>query len=252
MTTASPVRRPTPVDAIADAYVTTLARLNPLLATEMGVDGYDHLMTDLSPAGWQAQADAARAVLTQLDGVEPVDDVDRVTVAAMRERIGLEVALHEADEWIGQLNNIASPVQGLRDVFDLMPTENVEHWSDIAARLNALPGAVDGLIESLRLAASRGRVAPIRQVRECITQAEELAGEGSFFTTFVQGAEVETALAAGSGSTIGSGAATGPDLRADLDRGAAAARSAYGDLASFLRDELGPHAPEADAARRER
>lgn len=228
-------RLPTAIDAIADAYVTTIARLSPLTATAMGLSGYDHLMTDLSPAGWDAQAEAARAVLAELDGVEPADDVDRVTLAAMRERIGLEVELHEADEWIGQLNNIASPVQELRDIFDLMPTETPEHWANIAARLNALPGAAAGVIESLRLAASRGRVAPARQVRECIAQAEELAGDGSFFTTFVAGAELDDAA-----------------IRASLDEGAAAARAAYADLAAFLRDDLAPQAPAGDAAGRER
>lgn len=238
MTSAPPARIPTPIDAVADRYVATLARQNPLLATDMGIDGYDHLMTDLSPAGWEARADSARAVLAELDGVAPADDVDRVTVAAMRERIGLEVALHEADEWIGQLNNIASPVQELRDVFDLMPTDTAEHWANIAARLNALPDAVAGVTESLRLAASRGRVAPIRQVNECVTQAEELAGDGTFFTTLVNGEDAAVVA--------------DPALRASLDAGAAVAREAYAGLAAYLRDELAPQAPEADAAGRER
>ena len=237
MTTEPPTRPQTAIDAVADAYVATIARLDPLAATDMGIAGYDHLLPDLSPAGWQGRADAARAVLAELDAVRPTDDVDRVTVAAMRERIELELALHEADEWIGQLNNIASPVQELRDVFDLMPTDTAEQWSNIAARLNALPGAVAGVTESLRLAASRRRVAAVRQVNECIAQAEELAEDTSFFTTLVDSADA---------------AGTDPALRAALDTGAAAAREAYGDLARFLREELAPQAPEADAAGRER
>jgi uncharacterized protein (DUF885 family) len=244
MTTAPlPTRTPTAVDAIAEAYLTTFCRLNPLAATAMGVAGYDHLMTDLSPAGWDAMADAARATLAELDDVEPADDIDRVTVAAMRERLGLEIDLHEADEWLGQLNNIASPVQELRDIFDVMPTSTVEHWENVAARLNALPGAVAGVIASLRLAAERGRVAPVRQVRECVTQAEELAGDESFFTTFVTGAEVDAAL---------DGSATSATLRRSLEAGAAAARGAYAALTVFLRDELAPLAPESDAAGPER
>ena len=242
-TAAQPSRTPTPIDAVADAYVTTFARLHPVAATAMGIDGYDHLMTDYSPAGWDALAAAARAVLAELDGLEPVDDVDRVTLAAMRERIGLEVRLHEADEWIGQLNNIASPVQELRDIFDVMPTSTPGHWENIAARLNALPTAAAGVLESLRLAAARGRVAPARQVRECITQAEELAGPDSFFTTFVTGAVVDAAL---------DDSAAGAAVRTALEEGAAAARAAYAEIAAFLRDELAPQAPEADAAGRDR
>jgi uncharacterized protein (DUF885 family) len=245
MTSASlPTRTPTAVDAVADAYVQTLARLNPLAATAMGLDGYDHLMTDFSPAGWDAQADAARAVLAELEGLEPADDIDRVTLAAMRERIGLELELHEADEWIGALNNIASPVQELRDIFDLMPTSTPQHWENIAARLLALPGAAAGVIESLRLAAARGRVAAVRQVRECVEQADKLAAEdSSFFTGFVQGAAVDAAL---------DDSAACQAIRRDLLEGAAAARSAYAALAAFLRDELLPQAPDADAFGRER
>lgn len=236
-------REPTPIDAIADAYVRTIARLNPIAATAMGLAGYDHLMTDFSPAGWQAQADAARAVLDELDRVDPVDEVDVVTLAAMRERIGLELELHDADEWIGALNNIASPVQELRDIFDVMPTSTPEHWENIAARLLALPAAADGVAESLRLAASRGRVAAVRQVRECIAQAEQLAGEHSFFDTFTTGAAVDAAL---------DESAACQAIRRDLSEGAAAAKQAYGRLAAFLRDELLPQAPEADAFGRER
>ena len=238
-----PYRVPTAIDAIADAYVQTFARLNPFAATAMGLSGYDHLVTDLSPAGWAAQADAARDVLARLEGQEPVDEVDRVTLAAMRERIGLELELHAADEWIGQLNNIASPVQELRDIFDLMPTSTPEHWENVAARLLGLPQAAAGVIESLRLAASRGRVAPRRQVDECVTQAEELAGPTSFFTKLVNGPAANAAL---------DDSAACQAVRRDLEEGAAAARSAYADLAAFLRDELAPQAPGKDAAGRER
>lgn len=236
MTSGSRTR--TPVDVVADEYVTTLARLNPLLATAMGVEGYDHLMTDFSPSGWEAQAAAARDVLVQLDSLAPADETDRVTIAAMRERLGVTLALHDADEWLGQLNNIASPVQELRDVFDLMPTTTTEHWSAIAARLAALPGAVDGIVESLSLAASRGRVAAARQVRACLAQAEELAGEGSFFTALVTG----EAAAAVTDSTE----------RSALEASARAARSAYAHLAEYLRSDLLPRAPADDAVGPER
>jgi uncharacterized protein (DUF885 family) len=238
-----PTRTPSAIDAIAEDYVLTAARLNPLGATMMGLPGYDHLMTDFSPAGHEAEVAAARDVLARLEAAEPVDDVDRVTLAAMRERIGLELELHEANEFLGQLNNIASPVQALRDIFDLMPTATAEQWSAIAARLEALPTAMAGVAESLRLAASRGRVAARRQVEECVRQAEEQAGEESFFPGFVRGDVVDAALA---------DADDAAGLASRLEAGAAAARAAYGDLAAFLRDELLPQAPEADGFGRER
>lgn len=237
-------RCPSPIDAIADEYVATLARLDPLEATAMGVPGHDHEMTDLSPAGHAARADAARALLAALSSQQPTDETDRVTLAAMRERVGLEVELHDAGEMLGSLNVIASPVQGLRDVFDLMPTDTVEHWSNIAARLNALPTAMAGYCESLRVAAGRGRVAAVRQVEAAIAQATDLADPASsFFTALAASPAAEAALDDSASCSI---------VRQELEHGARAAREAYGVLAGFLRDELAPLAPQDDAAGRER
>lgn len=237
-------REPTAIDAVAEAYTTRLAELDPFQATAMGLTGYDHLVTDLSSAGHEARAEADRAVLRELDGLEPVDDVDRVTLAAMRERVGLQLELHDAGETLASLNNIASPVQELRDVFDLMPTGTVEAWENIAARLNGLPGAVDGYMASLAEAASRGNVAAIRQVRIGVQQSRELAdAQTSFFTTFVQGEEAAAVLDDSSACSL---------VRAELERGATAAREAYGRLADFLETTLAPQARTEDAVGRER
>ncbi|KQR12465.1 DUF885 domain-containing protein [Cellulomonas sp. Leaf334] len=220
------------------------ATLDPLAATSMGIAGHDHEMTDHSPAGLAARAELTRSTLQALDGAAPTDEIDQITLAAMRERLGLELELHEAGEFLRDLNNIACPVQNLRDVFDVMPTGDVEAWSNIAARLNALPFAVDGYIESLRLAASTGAVAAVRQVDEAARQAAELADPAtSFFTTFVTGADVDAVL---------DGSAACSLVRAELEHGATAARGAYATLAAFLRDELSPQAPQEDAAGRER
>ncbi|MEN0130509.1 MAG: DUF885 domain-containing protein, partial [Brevundimonas sp.] len=232
-------RATTAIDQVAEDHIEIYATLDPLAATEMGIAGHDHEMTDLSPAGLEARADAARATLSQLDSQTPQDETDQITLAAMRERLGLEVELDESGELLRNLNNIASPVQGLRDVFDIMPTATPQDWENVAARLNALPGAIDGYIESLRLGAERGKVAAVRQVEQGIEQSDELAASDSFFTSFVAGAELDDSSACSL-------------IRAELERGAAGAREAYGKLAGFLRDELAPQAPTQDASGRER
>ena len=226
-------RTPTAIDAVADDYVDTLATLSPTFATGAGVPGDERALDDFSPTGHDAMADAAREVLRRIDEVELVDDVDRVTAAAMRERLGLEVELHEAGENYADLNNIASPLQAIRDTFDLMPTDTEEHWKTIAARMGAVPGAVDGYLESLNRGAEIGVMPALRQVKIGIEQAEELAGRDSFWSTFAASADV-------------------PDsLRADLEAGAEQAKGAYRVLADALR-ELAPKAPLADGVGRER
>lgn len=156
--TSTPSRAQTDVDRLADDFVIRSTQLDPILATSIGVTGHDHELTDLSPDGYERQIQARRDVLAQLRTAEQVDDEDAVTVAAMTESLGLEVELHEANELLGSLNNIASPLQELRMVFDLMPTASPEDWENIGARLNGLPEAITGYVESLREAARRGRV----------------------------------------------------------------------------------------------
>ena len=119
-------RPTTAVDAVAERYLDTYAALDPCAATEMGILGHDDDITDYSPDGVSARVDAARTALRELDEAAASDEVDRVTIAAMRERLGLQIELHDAHLDVGDLNVIASPLQSMRDVFDLMATDTDE------------------------------------------------------------------------------------------------------------------------------
>lgn len=234
------VRQATAIDAIADAYTDRLAELDPLAATEMGIPGHDHQMTDLSPEGHAELARLSRETLARLATAEPADDVDTVTVAAMTDRLQLALDLHEAGEFEGQLNVIASPLQALRDVLDLMPTATTDDWANIAARVSKVPWAVHGYIESLRSAARRGLVPAALQVQEGIKQAAELADpSSSFFVTFLAGATPDGSPAEGA-------------LANDLAMAGRKAAQAYGELVAFLGDELAGQAPADDAVGRDR
>ncbi|QOR69820.1 DUF885 domain-containing protein [Ruania alkalisoli] len=228
----------TATDDVADAYVRTLADLSPMFATEAGLPGREDALDDHSPEGLAAFTQAARAALTALDSVTPTDEVDRVTQHAMRERLGLEIELAEAGEDLADLNVIASPVQTIREVFDLMPTDSAEAWATIAGRMQAVPGAIEGYVESLRRGASQGRVAAIRQVEACITEADGLAGAEGFWQQLADGARID-------------GQAPPDGVVAALAQGATAARAGYAALADALR-ELAPVAPVRDAVGRER
>jgi uncharacterized protein (DUF885 family) len=235
-------RRNSPVDRIADGYLDQSIALDPLLATQLGVDGFDHLMPDLSPEGIAARADLDRAVLDQLTGddvTRTADDTDRVTVAALRERLGLQLECYAAGEIERELNVIASPVQYVRSIFDLMKTDTVERWRTVAARLAAVPQALDGYRRSLGHARDHGNVAARRQVEKVATECDEYSADEGFFASLAANASVD--------------AAPVPDsVGAELAAAAAAANAAYRDLAQYLRAELLPAAPERDAVGRDR
>jgi uncharacterized protein (DUF885 family) len=239
-TSSARPRTPSAIDERADRFVEEYAALDPLAATFMGVTGHDGEVTDLSPAGLEERADLSRRVLTDLDALEPVDDVDRVTVAAMRERLGLDLEIHDAGLTYGDLNVIASPLQSLRECFDLMPTDTAEDWAVVATRLGRIHEGVAGYVESLRRAAADGNAPARRQVEAGARQAADFADPGNgFFANLLAGAQP--------GGSAPEGA-----LARDLQDGAASAAAAYDGLARYLREELLPQAPAADAVGRER
>ena len=68
--------------------------------------------------------------------------------------------MHEAGYDRMELNVIASPLQGCRDVFDLMPTATQDDWATIATRLTKVPAALEQWTTTLRESADRGLVTP--------------------------------------------------------------------------------------------
>lgn len=237
-------REASAVDAIAEDYMTKLAALDPFGATAIGIPGYDHLVTDLSPAGLSARAELDRATLSALDSVDPADEIDAVSIAAMRERLGLAVETFESGWAHADLNNIASPLQGMRDLFDLQPVATVQDWENIASRLSLLPTSIAGYIESLRFGAASGKVPAKLQVTLGAAEARENANEDeTFFLKFVTSDDATKIIETSENAA---------DLGARLKDAALATARAYGELADFLETELLPQAPEKDAAGRER
>ncbi|ANJ26946.1 DUF885 domain-containing protein [Agromyces aureus] len=232
---SSEQRTPTDIDRIAEDWVDTIVDLDPTLGTYIGRKEADSRFGDYSPEGLERSLEAKRRAIARLDAATPVDDVDAVTLADLRSELALDVEAHEAGLPLRNLNVIASPAQEVRDVFDLMATDDADDWEIISTRLDALPGAVDGYIATLRLGIERGTVPAKRQVREVAAQARKLERADGFFTEFVHSAPE----------------ALSPTLRHDLDSRAGGAGEAYGRLAAFLEGELLPVAGETDAVGRE-
>lgn len=226
------------IHAVSDQYVADLVALDPITGTALGVSGGEDRLTDYSPDGHRARADLAKRALARVSGAEPRDESERVAQAVFRERVGLDVELHEAGADMSALNVIASPVQDLRQVFDLMPGDTPEQWHTIARRLAAMPEAVGGLCASLREAARAGDVAAARQVHRVAEQCDTWSGKDSGESFFA--------------AMINRGADQEPALRQELERGAELAAGAYRELAEFLRSELLPQASDTDAVGEER
>ena len=223
---------------LADRYVDQLAALQPMLATQMGVPGFDGQWGVQDPSGWQDIGALFKRTLSAIEALPPSDrHREQLGRRVLKDHLSGRVERIEHGHPLQDLNNIASPVQGFRETFDLMPKVSADDWELIASRLSSLHGAVDGYIESLSEGRRRGLAAARRQVEACIEQCRVNSGSGSFFYQLSAGAYD----------------AQVPDaLQAEVDTGAAAARLAYAHLANYLEDEYLPDSVEADGVGLER
>jgi uncharacterized protein (DUF885 family) len=237
-------RPTTDVDRIANHYLDLCVQLSPIAATYLGIAGHDEDLDDFSPAGHAAQSDLRKGTLRALASATAIDDIDQVTLAAMKERLGLAEEIYSAGLDQSSLNVLACPLQAIREVFDLMPTETDGHWATIATRMTKVPAALDSYVESLGAAAHRGLVSPKRQVEACAAQCAQLSAPGGYFSGLLSA----NADGLRETSANGLGDATAKALRSAV----AEASLAYARMGEFLRSELLPQAPEADACGRER
>lgn len=96
------VRAPTSIDKIADDYTRRAHGLH--LPSSRPTSGSPATTTSWATTLHRgaAQADLHRRTLALLDSATPLDDTDRVTVAAMRDRLGLDIEAYEAGDHRGR------------------------------------------------------------------------------------------------------------------------------------------------------
>jgi uncharacterized protein (DUF885 family) len=212
---------------VADAYVDDLIALDPITGTYLGVKESSSRLPDTSPAGQEALARLQRATLARLDEAERQpgadSDSERRCARLLRERLTAELAVHQADEGLRSVGNMATAAHSVREVFTVTPTGTEEEWAAIAERLRAVPAAYAGYRESLALGLERKLYASPRPTATFVEQLTEWADTGAgrgWFEDF---------------------AADGPEaLRADLDEAARAATASVAELRDWMRDVYVP------------
>ena len=232
-------REPSQLDKIADSWVDKMAELSPSYATYIGRKGSDDKIDDPSPEAIEHHLAESKKAYEQVKAAAVADKVDEVTKDAMLSNFELGFELHDSGLWKRDLDVLASPAQGIRDIFDLSPTNSVEAWENLAKRMRAVEGAVDGYIRTLKLGIQAGDTPARRQVEFNIKLADGISSAEGFFNRFAAGAK------AGDQELPAS-------LKADLVKAGHEATAAYGKLNDFFKHELLPNANEVDAIGRER
>ncbi len=224
------------IDDVANQFVDDYTTLDPLTATHLGVPGHEDRLTDLSPDGFAAREALARRALSDAHAATATGPREEVAKEAFLERLGLDVERYDALVPQTELSVISSGLHGMRQVFDLMNTEGEDAWSEIDARLAAVPATLHDYRETLLQCAENGQVSAKRQLSEVAGQVRGWVGTspaGSFFGGLVQRLGAKGVLAG------------------QLDRNARAASEAFADFGRFLDEELVPLGRDVDAVGRE-
>ena len=227
---------------IADRYVERVAELSPISATYMGVPGHDHELDDFSPEASRAEAELDRATLSELEAAPVEDERDRIARDAMADSLGLNLDRYDADEHLRSLSMIHSPIHGVRRIFDLMPRQSEEHWSNVASRMSQIPQAMASYRRTLDEGLRRGLTAARRQAVETADHCDVWSGAADGHSSFFQG------LA----EAYRQSQDTSDALLSDLEAAARTADAAAAEMARYLRETYAPGAAERDAVGQER
>ena len=225
---------------IADGFVDTLAELDPIVATYLGVPGYDYLMPDYSPEAMERSNDAEKEVLRRIQGERSENIRERRCSETVQEEMTWSIDQHELGLHYSGMNILHSPVQSLRQIFDLMPRMTTEDWENIASRMEGIGDSLASYRETLAEGVDRGKTTSKRQTAGCIEQIETWLGKGDAQPFFDGIAE-----AGGASDEVDE------SLASRLSEAATSANAAYAEFANYLRRRYMRRARERDAVGRE-
>jgi uncharacterized protein (DUF885 family) len=228
------MRPTTKIDELANELVKTLAKNYPSFATSIGFPGGEREMDDHSPEALKRDYELAKRTIAKLKELPVEDAVDEVTLDAMVRSLESEMAMHDSGLVFRNLDNIASPAQGVRDIFDLTPTDTVANWEDISHRLRKVAWSLEGYARTLSIGFESGDAPAKRQVEVVIEQIKQIV-DGKFFESFVEGAKPKLSA----------------ELKSDLMAAAQEASAGYQKFSDFLQEML-PKANSEEAIGRER
>ncbi len=167
-----------PIFALSDSYVEKSARLSPMASTYLGITDLNDQLDDFSIAGRAVEADLTRATLTELNALEPIDEIDRVAKSVMQERLTSSLQLHDSFESHINFNVLTSPPADIRQVFEMMPKESAADFENIAKRLLAVDKAHLSWISTIDTMAKKGKTVAQRQIDGIAKQLESYANGG--------------------------------------------------------------------------
>ncbi len=232
----------TAIFELSSAVVDQLTEQMPELSTILGAPDRDHLWGDTSPAGFEATRALWARILSDSAACDISGRDDEVARAVLMAEAEHSIALIDTGHHFSDLNNIVSPWQDVRDIFDYMRDDTVEAWENIGERLRTIARPLAGYQECLMVGLERGEVAARRQVNVAIEQGRSAAGPASGFSVLLDRFDA----ASEEDPTLGD------ELRSNIIEAIETAKTAISTATDWLESTYLPAAPEADGVGRDR
>ncbi len=213
---------------ICSRYIDEYCELDPMGATFMGVPGYDDRWGDQGPASVEAWLDLAARTEAAIDALPSAGDrFDALARRVTKESFDLSREILEAGDQFRRVSSISSGAGAIRGVLDRMATDSEGDWKLIAARLSTIDAPMADWRTMLGIGVAHGNVVARRQVEAVIDQCR----------TWAEGFD----------RLSGADADLSDELRVELARGVAHARSVFLEAADWLEQAYLPHAKTEDA-----
>jgi len=227
-----------PVFALSSAFVDDFSELSPVSASMAGVPGLHDRWDDYSPDGGAKVLALVLDYRKQLDALSSAPDArGRLGRRVMADFLEEKIAYYEHGDHLMDLNNVESPMQHVRVVFDVMDTSTAAGWEAVATRLATIDKVLGHYQAALEAGAAVGQVAAKRQVRAALKQAKNHASDKSSYLELLSAFDRQNIPDAG--------------LRARVDSGVAHARKTFAAFGLVLEAYLAK-ATDEDAFGRER
>ncbi|HZL84875.1 MAG TPA: DUF885 domain-containing protein [Candidatus Krumholzibacteria bacterium] len=150
-------------------------RSEPVEATALGDRRFDHLLTDITPAGrtrLRQQLDALHQSVAALD-LAPLSAEERITASMLLEVIAGNLANLDCGFYDWVVDPLEGPQVAFQNVPAMQRVDTPEQARAMGRRWRAMGPAVDAHIANLRAGLANGRVATRNQVERVLEELDE-------------------------------------------------------------------------------
>ncbi len=248
---------------LAADYWEAALEADPLLATAVGDRRYDDRMPDATPSGIATTRARAGVLLARLEAIDAsaLPPADRITASVLRESLGGDIAVLDADIGAWNVDSLEGIPAGLIVIPDYQRIDTPASGDAMVDRWHAMTRFVDDHVANLRRSLVGGRVASLPPVDRTVALLDGLLAEPAERWPLcsplagLRDGDADADAGADADADAGAGAADGParwttsererfatDLRGAVET---AVRPAFARLRAFLADELRPVARSA-------